>query len=83
VVVTSKNSYFNSFSKWGKISFGVPQGSILGPLLFIFYIDDLTKIVGNNFKPVPFANDTSVIVTHSDHIDFNKEITSLFIQLND
>jgi hypothetical protein len=38
---------------------------------------------GNNSKPVLFADDTSLIVTHFNHIDFNKEIKSVFIQLNE
>jgi hypothetical protein len=83
VTVPSKNSYHNSFSKWGKIRCGVPQGYILGPLLFFFYINDLTKIDGNNSKPILFADDSSLIATYSNHTDFNKEITSLFIQLNE
>ena len=45
-------------SNWGDISAGVPQGSILGPLFFLVYINDLTANLKCNFKL--FADDMSL-----------------------
>ena len=42
------------------ISTGVPQGSILGPLLFIIYMNDMHS-VSNNFDSIHYADDTSLI----------------------
>ena len=57
-----------------KVKQGVPQGSILGPLFFLLYINDLTEIINDVSKPTIFADDTNIIFTHSNLIAFKEEI---------
>ena len=45
-------------SEWGEIESGVPQASVLGPLLFLIYINDLEKGIKSQIKF--FADDTSL-----------------------
>ena len=58
-------------SKWANIEAGVPQRSILDPLPFLIYINDLPDDLISNFKL--FANDTSFfsVINHK-HLSANK-----------
>ena len=48
-------------SNWSSMPAGVPQGSILGPLIFVIYINDLPDSLESSVKL--FANDTSLFST--------------------
>ena len=67
------------------ITCGVPQGSVLGPLLFLLYINDLPNI-SNKLKFFLFADDTNIFYQSNDLITLqsvvNKELKKLSIWLN-
>ena len=48
-------------SDWVVINHGVPQGTVLGPLIFIHYVNDFSEAVSMNCDVLQFADDTAIL----------------------
>ena len=63
----------NTRSNFMDILCGVPQGSILGPLLFIIYINDIVN-VSEKLKFILFADDTNVFFSSENKVNLKHDI---------
>lgn len=71
-----------SLSGYNHLTVGVPQGSVLGPILFITYINDFPK-VSPALNSVLFADDTTVSAAHLNFVDLCNFVNVELVKINE
>ena len=83
--LNNRNQYVqieDTKSQLQKIETGVPQGSVLGPILFILYINDITSAINDQtIKTVLFADDTNVYMAGKDILDLKQKAKNTLNEL--
>jgi len=80
--VQTKKDSINYCSNWELITDGVPQGSILGPLFFLLYTNDLPNAISDLSTPILFADNTSLIISKPNSSQLEKDINTVIQTLS-
>jgi hypothetical protein len=80
--VILNNNPPDSCSSWGEIRHLVLRRSVLGLLLLLLHITDLPEKINDNAEIVVFVDETSVILTNLNPINFKRSVIKVFQDIN-
>ena len=69
-----------TLSDRGEVTCGVPQGSILGPLLFLIYVNDMESVVDCDL--LLYADDSALVIRGKNIIDIEQKLSEELVKLN-
>jgi hypothetical protein len=75
---TFKVKIGDKFSKSYQTFTGVPQGSVLGPLLFLIFINDLPEVLPKEIGVKMYADDVKLYIKHKNDLSRDKLVQAIF-----
>ena len=73
-------------SEWSNVISGVPQGSVLGSILFLVFVADITEVMESDMNMILFADDTKLyrkIESEEDSHILQRDIDNLYLWSKD
>jgi len=71
------SSTCNYSSTWNTVKCGVPMGSVLGPLMFSVYIDDVPCYIDNSYNVIMYSDDRCIVTANNCYEVFNRNFKEI------